>query len=77
MTMMMNIRKGRIEKIDEFYLIDGIPIHDDSEEFAKVNLGKEVEYNITLEGWVHTETINEEQIYDQQQYEKALIKIKI
>ena len=33
------------------YIINDIPVHPDSEEFAKNNLGKKVEYELNYDGY--------------------------
>ncbi len=48
--------KGRVKEdivhtILEGYSIDGITVHSDSEAKAKENVGKEVEYELTYDGY--------------------------
>ena len=61
------VKEDIVNTILEGYSINGIAVHRDSEDCAKDNLGKEVEYELNYDGYRRFG------IFSQKFYEKAKI----
>jgi hypothetical protein len=64
------IKEDIVHTILEGYSINGIIVHKDSEELAKNNVGKEVEYELNYDGY------RKFGMFSEKFYEKAVITNK-